>query len=140
MTKAPNAHAPPKQTTLTALLEQGNHCYPNAPNALMQDLTLTELELRSLLYEFKTPSKYGDLWLRLKYSGSITVPYNPKFKRQKVIIAKGLNNLFHVDEYFKQWCLFTYDGLPEFYSVDNKENSTVAIHLDYSKLTTKQFE
>jgi hypothetical protein len=85
----------------------------------MQDLSLTELELRPLLYEFKTVSKYGELWLRLKYRGSVTIQYNPKFPRQKIIIAKGLNNLFHIDEYFKQWCIFSYDALPDFHSVDN---------------------
>lgn len=110
------------------------------PNTTMRDVNLNGLELRSLLCEFKTCSKYGELWLRLKHNGSVTVPYNPRFPHQKIVIAKGLNNLYHVDHNFRQWCLFSYDALPEFRSIDNRQDSTTTIILDYSKLTTKQFE
>ena len=128
--KNPNTltHAPPATPSVSSIPK------------MTSELSLDDFELHTLLYEFKTQSKYGELWLRLKYTGFITVSYNPLFKHQHRIIAKALNNLFCMDDYFKQWCLFQYDALPIFKSSDNKEKCELTVRLDYTQLTSKQFE
>ena len=99
-----------------------------------QDFNLGDLtdDDASLIYEYKTNSKYSDYWIELKTNLRIDIKLDNRLstKVQSKIYRRSIFNLYNLDGYFWSYCIKRYGTQLKPYSYTGKDTLTLILFND----------
>lgn len=81
----------------------------------------------SLISKFNAKSyKYAPYWLELKHKLSITIKINNVYNNH-ICYKKALSRLHRIDDYFKEYCMLTYNTTLIFKSKSTQSELTIKL-------------